>query len=121
MVLDIGCGPADIVEYLPKVDYWGIYISEEYITDAKIRYGQRGRFYSKTLTLDDLKNMPKFDLVIACGVLHHANDQIVNDIFKLAYAALKPGGRFVTIDPCFTPDQNFIARFLISKDRGQNV
>lgn len=120
-ILDIGCGPADIVEYLPKVDYWGFDISEEYIRKAKIKYGQRGRFYSKILTLDDLKNMPEFDLVIACGVLHHVNDQIANDIFKLAYAALKPDGRFVTIDPCFTPDQNFIARFLISKDRGQNV
>ena len=57
VVLDIGCGPADIVEYLPKVDYWGFDISEEYITKAKVKYGQRGRFYSKILTLDDLKNM----------------------------------------------------------------
>jgi SAM-dependent methyltransferase len=120
-ILDIGCGPADIVEYLPEVEYWGFDISEEYIRKAKAKYKHQGRFYSKILSLDDLKDMPEFDLVIACGVLHHVNDQIASDIFKLAYAALKPRGRFVTIDPCFTLDQNFIARFLISKDRGQNV
>lgn len=120
-ILDIGCGPAVILEYFPIINYWGFDISEEYITKAKIRYGERGRFYSKILTLSDLKNMPKFDLVIACGVLHHVNDENANDIFKLAYSALKPGGRFVTIDPCYTPNQNFLARFLISKDRGQNV
>lgn len=120
-ILDIGCGPADIVDYLPKVDYSGFDISEEYIAKAKAKYGQRGKFYAKTLTLADLEHMPKFDLVIVCGVLHHLDDQTAKDIFKLAFAALKAGGRLLTIDPCFTPNQNFIARFIISKDRGQNV
>lgn len=34
---------------------------------------------------------------------------------------LCPGGRLVTVDPCFAPGQDFIARFLISQDRGQYV
>ncbi|MGH3968172.1 MAG: hypothetical protein ACRDTV_08695, partial [Mycobacterium sp.] len=38
-----------------------------------------------------------------------------------AKAALKPGGRVLTVDPCYAPGQNPIARFLISKDRGQHV
>jgi SAM-dependent methyltransferase len=120
-ILDIGCGPADIVEYLPRVDYWGFDVSEEYIAKAKVKYGKCGRFYAKSLTLADIEDMPKFDLVIVCGLLHHVNDQVANDIFNLAHAALKSGGRLVTIDPCFSSDQSFIARFLISKDRGQNV
>lgn len=121
VILDIGCGPADILEYLPSVTYWGFDISEQYIAKAKFKYGSRGNFFAKTLTFKDLKNLPKFDLVIACGLLHHVNDQIAHEVFKLAHAALKPGGRFITIDPCFSPDQNAIARYLISQDRGQHV
>jgi SAM-dependent methyltransferase len=121
VILDIGCGPADILEYLPKVDYWGFDISEKYIDKAKAKYGQYGKFYSKMLTIADIEQMPKFDLVMACGVLHHIDDRAAIDLLKLACAALKPGGRMVTIDPCFIPNQNPIARFLISKDRGQNV
>jgi len=120
-ILDIGCGPADIVAYLPDVDYWGYDISDEYIAKAKLKYGNRGKFYAKILTIQDLKVMPKFDLVIACGVLHHMDDETAESVFKLAFSALKPSGRFVTIDPCFAPKQNLIARFLISKDRGQNI
>ena len=120
-ILDIGCGPADIVAYLPDIDYWGYDISSEYIERAKLKYGNRGKFHAKILTLEDLEVMPKFDLVIACGVLHHMDDETAEGVFKLAFSALKPNGRFVTIDPCFTPKQNLIARFLISKDRGQNV
>ena len=33
-ILDIGCGPAEILDYLPAVDYWGFDISEEYINHA---------------------------------------------------------------------------------------
>jgi SAM-dependent methyltransferase len=120
-ILDIGCGPADILYYLPELDYWGFDISEDYVKKAKEKYGSRGRFFSKTLSLSDLENMPSFDLVIACGLLHHVDDETAKAVFKLAYSALKPGGRMITIDPCYDPKQSMIARFLISKDRGQNV
>ena len=121
VILDIGCGPADILEFLPRVDYWGFDISDQYIAKARVKYGTRGKFHTKHLSVEDLNNLPQFDLVIGCGLLHHVNDQTGREIFSLAHEALKPGGRFVTIDPCFTPDQNLVSRFLISKDRGQHV
>ena len=121
LILDIGCGPADILNYLPEVDYWGFDISDVYISKAKEKYGNRGQFFSKILTCKDLDNMPTFDLVIASGLLHHVDDEGAKSIFTIAHNALKPNGRMITIDPCFIPKQNLIARFLISKDRGQNV
>jgi len=36
-ILDIGCGPADVLERLPKVNYTGFDISAEYILAAKQR------------------------------------------------------------------------------------
>jgi hypothetical protein len=42
-------------------------------------------------------------------------------LFWVANAALKPGGRVITIDGCFTPDQSPSARYVLSQDRGQNV
>ena len=120
-VLDVGCGPADIVSYLPNVNYWGFDISEAYIANADKKYGDKAKFKCKYLTNSDLESLPSFDVVIATGVLHHMDDDTAIDFLNLALKALKAGGRLVTVDPCFTPNQNPIARFLISKDRGQHV
>lgn len=120
-ILDIGCGPAEILDYLPVVDYWGFDISEEYISHAAKKFGARGRFSSKLLGIEDLSSMPKFDIVLAAGVLHHMDDGVALAFLQLAYEALKPGGRLVTIDACWAEGQHPIAKFLIARDRGQNV
>lgn len=120
-ILDIGCGPADILSYLPDVNYWGFDISKVYIDKARAKYGSHGNFHCGILTLAGLDSLPKFDIVVASGVLHHLDDDVAKEFLALAHAALRPGGRLVTVDPCFAPGQNFIARFLISQDRGQCV
>lgn len=119
--LDIGCGPADILDYLPAVEYWGFDISEQYIQKAQLKYADRGNFNAQYLDEATLDTLPKFDIVLMCGVLHHMDDDTAKATIKLAHKALKTGGRLVTIDPCFTPKQNWFARFLIENDRGQNV
>jgi SAM-dependent methyltransferase len=120
-VLDIGCGPADILDYLPNVDYWGFDISKTYIQQARERFGARGKFFCQELTQSDVEKMPPFELVLAIGLLHHLDDKQADSVIRLIHMALKPGGRLLTLDPCFAPKQNPIARFLISNDRGQNV
>jgi hypothetical protein len=55
------------------------------------------------------------------GVLHHLDDTTARQFVMIAKAALKQGGRILTLDPCFAPGQNPIARFLIARDRGQHV
>jgi SAM-dependent methyltransferase len=59
--------------------------------------------------------------VIAHGVLHHLDDDQARTLFRVARRALKPGGRLVTYDGCFTPDQSAAARFVVSLDRGRHV
>jgi SAM-dependent methyltransferase len=120
-ILDIGCGPADILEYLPNSEYWGFDVSNAYIDQAKRLYGNRGRFFCKQLDFSDLEVLPKFDYVMALGLLHHLDNGSASVVLQLAGEALKPGGSFISFDPCFDSSQNIVARFLISNDRGQHV
>lgn len=120
-VLDIGCGPADILAYLPDINYYGFDISEAYIKQARHTFGSLGHFQCKQLHVDDLGGLPMFDVVLAIGLLHHLDDSIAFNVMQLAHTALKPGGRLLTVDPCLDPSQSAIARFLVRKDRGQNV
>jgi SAM-dependent methyltransferase len=120
-ILDIGCGPADILDFLPAVDYWGFDISEPYIQHAQKRFNTRGKFISKQLEISDLASLPKFDVALALGLIHHLDNIEASNVMRLARATLKPGGRLITIDPVLDSGQNRIARFLILKDRGQNV
>jgi SAM-dependent methyltransferase len=121
-VLDIGCGPADILDYLPGVDYLGLDISPEYIHAARKRFGKRGRFCCGDVGLATVEQESgTFSLVMATGVLHHLDDQTAAKLFDLARLALGPGGRLVTFDGCYEPKQSGIARWMLSHDRGTFV
>ncbi|HEV3003271.1 MAG TPA: methyltransferase domain-containing protein, partial [Pirellulales bacterium] len=43
-VLDIGCGPADVLEFLPRTNYVGIDREAKYIAAARARFGDRAVF-----------------------------------------------------------------------------
>lgn len=120
-ILDLGCGPSDVLDYLPAVEYWGFDVSLEYIERAEKKFGIRGHFKCKIFDESDLPLLPKFDVVLLSGVLHHLNDEEAKQLVALALQALKIGGRLVTVDPCLVVHQNPLARYLIEHDRGQNV
>lgn len=120
-VLDIGCGTARILEYMPKVEYFGFDLSQEYIDYAQRKYGVKGTFKCQMIERQILDEFEPFDLVVASGILHHLDDENSKALIELAYSALRTGGRLVTKDPCFSDDQHWISRFLVSRDRGQNV
>jgi len=121
-ILDIGCGPGDILEYLSdSVTYLGIDMSQEYIDAARKKFGRRGNFICQRLDEKVVGEMPLFDKVIAIGVLHHLEDKDALQLFKVAKLALKPGGRLITIDPVFFKGQSHLERYLVSRDRGEYV
>jgi SAM-dependent methyltransferase len=121
VVLDIGCGPADILEFLPRVKYYGFDLSSKYINEAKRRYGDRGEFFCKELSETSAPAGIKFDIVMATNVLHHLNDEEAIKLFKLAQNCLKSGGRLVTCDGCHSKDEGFISRTISNLDRGKYV
>jgi len=121
-MLDIGCGTAEILRHLPvDMVYAGFDASEEYIKEAERVFGHRGRFRAELVSDATLDGMQQFDVVLAFGLLHHLGDEDAASLFRLAAQALKPDGMLITMDPVFAPGQASLARWLISRDRGQCV
>lgn len=121
-ILDIGCGTGAFLEVLPEsVEYTGFDISADYIAQARARFGNRATFVHAAVGEKPPLEESHFDLAMAVGVLHHLDDGEAGELFELAYQALKPHGRLVTIDPVFADGQPRLARWIISRDRGQNV
>jgi SAM-dependent methyltransferase len=119
--LDIGCGPGDVLEYLPDVDYLGLDLSPKYVESARIRFGSRGRFLCRSVEEMVIEEPASFDIVMANGVVHHLDDASAMRLYRMAHAALKPAGRFVALDPAFAEGQSALARFLVKNDRGEFV
>jgi 2-polyprenyl-3-methyl-5-hydroxy-6-metoxy-1,4-benzoquinol methylase len=121
-MLDVGCGPAAILNYLPAIDYWGIDRSDAYIRAAQERFGQRGHFRCDDVSaLHTQHEIETFDIATAIGILHHIGDREALALLADIRDLLKPGGRFFTADPCFFPGQPTITRAIVSADRGGNV
>ena len=120
-VLDIGCGTASILSYLPSVNYIGIDSNPEYISQAKMRFGEFGDF--RCISVDDLhiETMEKFDRILLLGVLHHLTDLQIQSLVGNISGLLSSKGRLITCDGVFTPRQNPIAKLLLKLDRGRYV
>src|SRR4030095_16582354 len=106
------CGPADILQHLPKLDYTGFDANPDYITTATRNYGDRGHFYCQRVSEEPLAANEGYDIVLAIGVLHHLDDAEAEKLFRLAHTALLPGGRLVTLDGVFTKEQSRLARLI---------
>ena len=122
-ILDIGCGPADILAILPKnVHYTGYDLDPNYIAVAQRRFGARGQFLNERFDqYTVISSSQKYDRVLAIGFLHHVSDESAHNFFKAAKNALAPGGKVITIDICHTPHQPWYIRALNNMDRGRHV
>lgn len=121
-ILDIGCGTGALLRELPAdTDYQGFDASERYIAAARQHFGNRGSFWAEHVTESTIARVGRFDLAVAIGVLHHLDDDEARALFAIAAKAVGPGGRLVTYDCCFTEGQSAASRYLVSRDRGQNV
>jgi SAM-dependent methyltransferase len=120
-LLDVGCGPGYLLDFLPEVDYLGFDPNAAYIARARKTYGHRGRFLVSAIDDFDATAVGPVDVVVAKGVLHHLDDDQVGKVAELARSVLRPTGRLVCLDPCLVPGQHPVARFLVSRDRGDHV
>lgn len=122
IVVDVGCGPADILEHIHvPIRYYGFDLSQPYIDAARATHGERGSFRCADITQLPIEDIPPCQVAIAIGLLHHLDDEGARRLIANLHERLAPSGRLITFDCAYWPDQSPAARFLINKDRGQNV
>ncbi len=126
-ILDIGCGTGEYIDHLDdfckEYEYYGFDGEAVYIDHAKKVFKDRKNvhFYLQILTEDSIKDYEGFDMVIATGVLHHLDDQIVTSLLKVAKLALKPGGKFVSYDPGKFEKMSVLENVFWKYDRGRSI
>jgi len=122
-ILDIGCGTAVILSYLPVVEYVGLDMNQAYINYAKKRFSNKGTFLTGRICKEMISefSLHDFDNVLATGVLHHLSDNEAMQLFEVASSALKPGGRLITFDGGYVKGQSWLATLILSRDRGRYV
>ncbi len=99
----------------------GIDVDADYVAGARSRFGDRATFRLGPLGAETMTEEAHYDLVLAWGVLRHLCDDQLMAFMSLARRSLKPTGRLVTLDPCYTEDQSRVTRYLLDRDRGEHV
>lgn len=118
-VLDVGCGTAQVLKWLPPdVQYVGIDINADYIATAQRTYQRRGEFLVGTSNSAELLRRGPFDIVLAMFLMHHLSDSELNAFLRDVHRLLKPSGRFVSIDPCRVSEAGALERWMMDTDRG---
>src|SRR5205085_8282384 len=111
-ILDIGCGPGALLSCLPAAaHYVGFDRNSACIERARRTHGGRGEF-----VCDDVANffrqvLEPSDIAVAIGIFHHLDDDLASKMLTATATALRPGGRLITVDPCFHPDQPALQRW----------
>ncbi len=120
-ILDVGCGPATLRNFLGDVEYTGIDLNSAHIEKAQAEQGHRGTF----ICGDAVTNMDKvpgpYDFIVCVGLLHHLDDDEAKTLVSSLSERLSEKGRLVTYDPVFIDNQNIIAKTLKALDSGQNI
>jgi SAM-dependent methyltransferase len=120
-MLDVGCGPANILSYLPSIDYTGIDLNEKHIAYARQRYGEHGHFVVGNAANDLRQEEDSFDLINVSALLHHLDDREAVLLFKSLKRLLKAEGRIVTLDNVWLPDQRLLVKLVNTLDSGINI
>jgi len=121
-VVDAGCGTGSALEFLPPVNYVGFDPNSGYIHAAQSRYGSRGQFLCGDASSPEVWELARSaDTFLSFGVLHHLTDLQIKKILGLARACLRPSGRFIFYEPCFSANDDCVGRMFMRLDRGGNI
>lgn len=124
VVIDIGCGTGNILSSINnQYEYFGFDISDDYISAARLRYKDREKtnFFLGKFDDESSKKLPKADLAMLLGVMHHLGEIELRTLLNCLSGRLKKGSKLITVDPVIFKGQNFLANALVKMDRGKSV
>ena len=103
LIYDIGSGNSTILNELGNSTYYGFDISQEYISKAKKSFYDRPNAYLYCSEFNEElgEKLPKADLVMMKGVLHHMGDDEIINLVSGISQKLKTNGVFLSIDPTY--------------------
>jgi len=119
-ILDLGCGPSQILEKLPNdIEYVGVDQNEKHLMYAAKKYKGRNCTFKNSRIQDlELNGHNAFQKVFMLGFLHHLDDSTAKELLRFAKVLCK--GQLVTFDPVFTR-LHFFANLLGRLDQGRFV
>lgn len=108
-VLDVGCGPAQLIELCDSAiaSYTGIEQSPKRVAGLLRKYPQH-MFLCRDLDVEPLDLPGNFDVILLVAVIEHIYNQ--KHLFRQLAALLKPEGRIVITTP--TPFGNDVVHWL---------
>jgi SAM-dependent methyltransferase len=121
VVIDIGCGPGYTAKWLPESRFFGFDVCRSYIDYATRKFGRHAVFHCDLFSQRSVSMLPKADLVLMMGLLHHLPDEECVSLLRLARSAMKDGGKLLTLDGCYRDGQSRIARYFLDSDRGEYI
>lgn len=117
-VLDVGCGPADLLALLPpSVRYTGIEPHAPYLAGARRRHGPGADLRGQRV--EELPPAERFERVLLTGVLHHLADPQASSLLAACAARRTPGGALVVLEPCPRAGRGWLEQQLYAIDRGR--
>ena len=115
-------GTGGALEFLPAVKYVGFDPNPPYVRVARSRYGSRGEFLCGDAGNPRVRELAQdADAFLSLGVLHHLTDQQIREILSLVRASLRPSGRFIFYEPCFSANDHWVGRIFMRLDLGGNI
>jgi SAM-dependent methyltransferase len=125
-VLDVGCGPGWMSEFLARCGYWvtGIDISEDMVEIARLRVSRipeqvgqgvdpMAEFHA--MRVRDLPWTDRFDAAILYDTMHHFDDEL--ETLRVILRALAPGGTIYIREGARPPQGSEGERALIEEMR----
>lgn len=121
IILDIGCGTAEVIPYLPKgVSYFGIDSNQNYINSCLKRYPHHQFIHGNWNMVDQLLQEPP-DLILYLGLLHHLDDNSARSMLQNGYEILETGGKIISLDGSKQNDCGRFENLFYQVDRGRFI
>ncbi len=118
-VFDLGCGTAQLLEYLPCEQYLGSDLDSRALGRAARFASEKARFIQGD-AWDDAYRSIRPTVVLMIGVVHHVSDDEFASIIARLRRSDPPPARIVTIDVSFFQGQ-LVNNLLSRLDRGRYV